>query len=126
MAVGKPPKLKAKALSFQAPAWYDILYGGKDIENRTWPTNYRGVIYIHAAKTWLPGEWHFETKDDAAYVNRMAGHIVGTVEIIDCVRTHPSEWKQQGYWGFVLARPKVLKTPWKQRGYPNLFEIDIP
>lgn len=37
------------ALSIRQPwAWF-ILHGGKDIENRTWPTNVRGRVLIHAS-----------------------------------------------------------------------------
>ena len=39
-----------KALTIKQPWAYLIIHGGKDIENRTWRTKYRGRILIHAAK----------------------------------------------------------------------------
>jgi hypothetical protein len=39
-----------KALSVIMPWPWLILYGGKDIENRSWETRYRGRILIHASK----------------------------------------------------------------------------
>lgn len=38
-----------KALSIKQPFAALIVHGIKDIENRTWKTNYRGKIYIHAS-----------------------------------------------------------------------------
>ena len=37
-----------KALSIKQPWASLIAHGIKDIENRTWKTNFRGRIYIHA------------------------------------------------------------------------------
>ena len=37
-----------------------IIQGGKDVENRTWTTDYRGRIYIHVSGDTLP----FPTLDD--------------------------------------------------------------
>ena len=38
-----------KALSLTQPmAW--AIFHGKDVENRTWPTKFRGKVYIHASK----------------------------------------------------------------------------
>lgn len=38
-----------KALSIRQPWAWLILHGGKDIENRSWNTNFRGRFLIHAA-----------------------------------------------------------------------------
>ena len=38
-----------KALSIKQPWASLIAHGIKDIENRTWKTNFRGRIYIHAS-----------------------------------------------------------------------------
>ena len=40
----------AKALTIKQPYASLIVEGIKDIENRTWKTNYRGRILIHAGK----------------------------------------------------------------------------
>ena len=51
-----------KALSIRAPWWFAILHFGKDIENRTWATNFRGTVYLHAGK-WFEREevaWDLE------------------------------------------------------------------
>jgi hypothetical protein len=38
-----------KALSIRQPWVWAIVHAGKDIENRTWWTPYRGPVLIHAA-----------------------------------------------------------------------------
>jgi len=47
-AVTMPPK---KALSVRQPWAHAILRGGKNIENRSWPTELRGTIALHAARS---------------------------------------------------------------------------
>ena len=39
-----------KALSIKQPWAWLIVNGYKDIENRTWKTNYRGTFLVHASK----------------------------------------------------------------------------
>lgn len=57
-----------KALSIRQPWAWCIIYAGKDIENRTWATQYRGPVLIHAAKTWnRQSEW------DAEYIQETFG-----------------------------------------------------
>lgn len=46
--------MQVKVLSVKNPFAYLILQGGKDVENRTWTTNYRGRLYIHVSGDTLP------------------------------------------------------------------------
>ena len=39
-----------KALSVRQPWAWAIIYAGKDVENRTWPTRYRGFVIVHASQ----------------------------------------------------------------------------
>ncbi|MFQ6550470.1 ASCH domain-containing protein [Aestuariibius sp. 2305UL40-4] len=103
-----------KALSIRQP-WADaIIWHGKDVENRTWQTHYRGPVLIHAAKAWGPSEradlaWVEErTGTKLEDVDRpLLGGIIGQVEIIDCVAKMESRWFF-GPYGFVLANAKPL------------------
>jgi hypothetical protein len=45
----KQGSFKVKVLSVQSPFSWFIVYGLKDIENRSWKTNYRGKILIHSS-----------------------------------------------------------------------------
>jgi len=90
-----------KVLSVTMPwAWLIMKYG-KDVENRSWKTNYRGRILIHASKKPDPkiGEilfhWCSLVQDDcyrAAYYS--SGCIIGSVELVDCVQGHSSKWAE--------------------------------
>ena len=48
-----PETEPTRALSVPQPWAFAILWGGKNIENRTWETQFRGRIWIHAPKS----EW---------------------------------------------------------------------
>lgn len=91
-----------------------IVEGIKDIENRTWPTKYRGRVLIHAsAKGW---KWKLvfnylshAARDvmsalgyDANWLKQLpTSAIIGSVEIVDCVINHSSIWaeKTEGWCG---------------------------
>lgn len=108
----------------------------KRTENRTWPTNHRGNLLIHAgkAKNWLrPG-------DLARYPEMMFGHVVGIVDMTHCI---PVTWKDEagalaalpnhlkwiathvhasGPWLWVFERPRRFANPVPCRGQQGLWE----
>lgn len=102
-----------KALSIRQPWAWLIVNGHKDIENRSWATKFRGPVLIHASKGM--------TRDDylaceifcadipgvklPAYEDLQRGGIVGQVEIVDCVTSHPSPWFV-GPVGIVMANAR--------------------
>lgn len=104
-------------LSIRQPWAWLILHAGKDIENRTWRTGFRGKFLIHAAKGCTRTEWQ-EAQDFArqirpgiavppiAVIDR--GGIVGEAEIIGCMIKHPSPWFC-GPYGFLLRNAKPLE-----------------
>lgn len=125
-----------KALSIKQPWAQLIVDGVKDIENRTWKTNFRGRIYVHASK---PTKFNVSLTDDqvlaAIYVMKDAidgrmyfGAIIGEVDIIDCVQNHSSIWAEHKatkfkevdgelveveipVWNWVLANPVKYDQP---------------
>lgn len=126
-----------KAISVRAPWWWFILHAGKDIENRDWHTNYRGTVLLHASKWWRPAEvfedaeWAHETAErtktlryDMVYedVRALGSHIVGKVDIVDCVNHSDSSWFF-GDFGFVLANPVAFRTPIPCKGALGLFDV---
>lgn len=103
-----------KALSIRQPYAWLIVSGHKDIENRTWPTGYRGQVLIHAGITYPQRDYADDVDSLACYGTypareEMIGGIVGVATIVDCVSTSASEWFN-GPYGFVLrdARPLPL------------------
>lgn len=97
-----------KALSIKQPWASLIAHGIKDIENRTWKTNFRGRIYIHASAK-KAGELPYilsDTQGDFVYYNESDGlkshseitsAIIGEVDIIDCVINHESIWAEKTF-----------------------------
>jgi hypothetical protein len=84
--------------------------GAKDVENRTWPTRYRGPVLVHAS---LKVDDTSSEDIERRYGVRLPaelplGGIVGMTEIIDCVRPHSSRWYSAGHYGFVLANSRAL------------------
>lgn len=114
-----------KALSIQQPWAHLIVTGQKDIENRSWHTNMRGRILVHAAKRIdMQAYDHlklFYKLPPVKYLER--GGIVGGVEIVDCVKESDSEWFE-GPHGFVLKNAVKFKfVPLK--GQLNFFNVDL-
>lgn len=101
-----------KAISIRQPWAWMIINRYKDIENRTWKSNYRGRILIHASKTIdrqgveLMREI-FENENEYFPSEFDTGGIIGSVLIKDCVTSHKSPWFT-GPYGFVLAKPREL------------------
>jgi hypothetical protein len=128
-----------KALSIQQPWAWLIVSGFKDIENRSWPTKYRGPVLIHAglksdggALADLVGGEHPVTgeklnTDARKAVDEMGllpfGGIVGEAEIVDCVTASDSRW-WMGPYGFVIRNARPL--PFQPcRGMLGFFEPDF-
>jgi hypothetical protein len=103
-------------LSIRQPFASAIVEGHKDIENRSWPTHFRGRVYIHAGQSkthlakqcaYLEEEFGLEIDTDAL----VFGAIIGSVEIVDCATESDSPWFDGEGYGFVLRKPRMLKTP---------------
>ena len=116
-----------EALSLKQPSAWAVVKGLKDIENRKWPTAFRGELLIHASMNWGPmGEIILRvngieppSQKDLAF---HFGGIVGKVTVIDCVRSHPSKWFF-GPWGFVLDNAMELERPIALKGQLGFFTV---
>jgi hypothetical protein len=111
-----------KAITVKQPWALLICEGVKDIENRTWKTNFRGRMMIHASARPVPIKLEIEGEATVAEIkmfttlnyaeeNNLFGCIIGSVEIVDCVRNHPSVWAEKDVWNWVLAKPFLFKKP---------------
>ena len=114
-----------KALSIRQPWAYLIVKGIKDVENRTWHTDFRGRIYVHAGK--VPDTHSPVFVDDEGIpieiLDSYYGAIIGEVDIVDCVWNHKSKWRAVGQWQFVLANPVVYTQPIPCRGQLGFFSV---
>ena len=89
---------------------------GKDVENRSWSSAFRGEILIHAGKKfdhsgfgWLNQNQQFLNCALPANEKKfITGGIIGKVEVIDCVNDYISRW-WAGPFGFILRNPQILE-----------------
>lgn len=106
----------------------------KDVENRSWSTNYRGPLLIHAGKAFYRDDV-LSKAEVVAEVARMAredppqmedmysGHLIGMVYLEDCITTSESQWAMAGDRHFILSNPVKLKTPLPCPGRLGLWAI---
>ncbi len=127
-----------KALSIRQPWAWLITRGFKEIENRGWPTKFRGRIYVHAGMTMdvnVPGlfiteNWILvlltpEQREEYLIAPMDRGALIGEVDIVDCVTESRSPWFD-GKYGFVLANPELYEKPIPCTGRLSFFTPDIP
>ena len=117
-----------KALSIKQPWASLIALGIKDVENRTWKTNFRGRIYIHASAKYykhfdqLVNDKQLESMQDNCFIfsGLIYSAIIGEVDIIDCVINHSSIWAEESFvdlidtkpvYNWVLANPVMYDKP---------------
>lgn len=112
-----------KALTVCQPYAELIARGEKPIENRTWPTSYRGPIAIHAGKsrTWLC------EGDAARYPGMDYGAVIATARLVDCRRVEDlleplrSNEHASGPWCWILTDIERI-DPIQTRGAQGLWE----
>jgi len=121
-----------KALSIRQPWAELILQGRRTIEPRTWQTNYRGRIAIHASQT-VGEEACVAYGLDPARVAR--GALVGTAELVDILPLDERGWETLRdqhlslrdfpgpMFGWRLEDPQRLPQPIPMRGRMSLFNV---
>ncbi len=117
-----------KALSIRQPWAWLIVNGHKAIENRSWPTKFRGRFLIHAGKGMTRDEYE-ETRDFAALLGVKIpeahelerGGIVGVATVTGCVTESTSPYFF-GPHGFTLAGVAPL-TFRPVKGQLGFFEV---
>lgn len=119
-----------KALTICQPYAHLIAIGEKPIENRTWPTAYRGPLAIHAGKS---REW-LDEYDEARYPTMAFGAVVAVANLVACLRLEdsapwPNRWRHlrdhehaNGPWCFLLANVRRLPTPIPARGAQGFWD----
>lgn len=116
-----------KAISIRQPWAALIVAGIKDIENRSWPTQFRGRLLIHAAQKIDKAGIEMMKKMglQQPYIDSLlqyTGGIIGEVEVVDCVKKSDSGWFE-GPYGFVLKNAKVLKFK-PMKGMLGIFNVE--
>lgn len=139
------------ALTIKQPWASPIMAGVKRVENRTWPTNYRGPLAIHAGLSIDPAGEEVLAAAGAALPQDCEdlprGVILGVVDLIDVVRYPSVGAKQQtlgveferpdphglaedplasGPWCWILRNSRILPRPIPCPGQQSLWQITDP
>lgn len=119
-----------KAISIKQPWAYLICAGIKDVENRTWPTKYRGRVYIHASanNACSLDELNLDQFDkilslSVGNINHFAldnynySAIIGHVDIVNCMskardgKGSDSIWAEPDCFHWILRNPVLFDKP---------------
>ena len=128
--MGMNDKVSIKVLSIRQPWAWLVAHGYKDIENRTWRSKYKGVLYIHASTTFDEEGYRFlktfsHTPIDLPEPHKYYfGGLVGRVKMVDCITESKSPWFF-GIYGFVFPKAQVIDF-YKMKGKTGIFTQVIP
>lgn len=118
-----------RVLTVRQPHAYLLIHGSrnagiKDVENRPKPIKYRGTLLIQSSAK----------VDRAAYAEYIAegislppaeelvtGAIIGSVQVIGCVRNSRSRWAIPGYWHWLTAQPRPADPVIPIKGQLSLY-----
>lgn len=103
----------------------------KDVENRKQRTHYRGTLAIHVATRVARNYTELLPPPDVfpwaaallatSPLHGKFGHVIGTVELVDCVRDYDSPWALPDHWHWVLENPRMIE-PVPAKGRLGLWE----
>ena len=121
----------SKGISIRQPWANAIIHEGKSIENRSWATNFRGTLAVHAARalddiaffTFVKSRGlERQVKLAPELVRQLPrGAVIGLVDVVDCVGDSTSPWFE-GPFGFVLSNPRPLR-PIPCMGALQIFDL---
>ncbi len=140
-----------RALTVRQPWAHMITYCGKSIENRSWPTRYRGMLAVHAGAR---SGWDSDGQDSplvqqawSAWANSAPALADGTIplsrnttsvtfsaviavaRITGCHRAigaaacSCSPWSQADQWHWELSNVRALDSPVPCRGSLGLWRL---
>lgn len=121
----RPADPAIRALSIRQPWAALILDGLKTVENRTWPTAWRGTLVIHTGTRPDPATTYVQQAQRVGLTPRgdrgtPLGAYLGAVELVnvhhhrDCPGWNPGcdpYWAERGLWHWVLHNPRWLADP---------------
>lgn len=130
-----------KVLSLREPFATLIKNGIKTIETRSWRTNYRGTLYIHASASKI-------TKEDMKRTDLMAltnlddlnyGNIICSCQLVDCIemtddfieevkknkpKDYVSGFYEVGRYAWILKDVKPLTKPIAAKGQLGIWNFN--
>ncbi|MBX9591039.1 MAG: ASCH domain-containing protein [Hyphomonadaceae bacterium] len=119
------------ALSIR-PAWaWTIIHGGKDVENRSRRTRFRGRFLVHASLTIRQSDFERAMQALCAAGERAilpredefaSGGFIGSVELVDVAERCDSVWYAPGCVAWLLRNPRPLAF-FPYRGRRSWFHV---
>lgn len=112
-----------KALTIRQPWAWAIVTGLKSIENRSWPTRYRGLLLVHAGRQ--PWSGAYDMPECPALKSLPYGAIVGGVDVVDCVPVEQVAGDRfaSGPWCWKLANAWLIEKPVPMLGKLGMFDV---
>lgn len=118
----------SRALTLNQPWPWAILHLGKDVENRSWRTNHRGRLCIHAGQKydregakWIEDRFGVKPPEPDELPK---GCIVAIAELNDCIQNSDSSWAMPDCYHWVLSEIEPLPNPVKARGKQGIWIVD--
>lgn len=133
-----------KAITIKQP-WASLIVDGiKDVENRTWNTNFRGRVLIHSAsKSWIWNKVINYLTEERIVIfekfgfngswlrNLPTGKIIGSVEIVNCIakkmtgNDSKSIWADKGAYHWILRSPIKFDDPIEAKGKLSFWDYEF-
>ena len=117
------------ALSVPHPWAWLIVHGDKDVENRSWRTDFRGTLLIHTGARVDRAGYETLRKEKCKLpaldvLESQCGCIIGRADLVDCRQSFrvASSWSRGEGWSFVLRNRSAL-NPTPCHGYPHTFPV---
>ena len=131
-----------KALSLTQPYAELMKKGIKTIDTRSWKTNYRGPVYIHASATAIPKT----SRDNVDLMTLISGKtldygcIICSCELVDCIKMteeyvdeiriyHYKEYLSgvyaPGRYAWVFKNIQILEQPIPVKGHLGLWDFEL-
>ena len=139
-----------KALAICQPYAHLIMRGDKLVENRTWPTSYRGPLLIHAGKSHkflrLDPQGLYDLDYRIPVEHMSFGEILGVVDLVECIEVKKLPMRigkripypnltidemrnllthkhTEGPFAFVLKNPRWFRKRISYRGQQGMFNV---
>lgn len=113
----------------------------KHIETRSWKTNYRGELYIHASKRKLTKNNYIDYKEQLGLLNDIDfkyGYIIAKCKLVDCklmtdelikeVKQNHSEYisgvYKVGRYAWILENIEMLEVPIHANGQLGIWNYE--
>ena len=113
------------AITIKQPWAWAIFELGKDIENRTWISGYRGKLWIHAGKAYdKKGDRFIRANFGVTVPKKLPqGAILGCVDLMGISKISSSQWAIAGQYHWKISNPQPLTNPIRCNGKQMLWKI---